>query len=255
MADIEGLNSSCQWFEKTRSILKSWFALTSLAENPHVQKSHKKSASGDSIQALRGCVQIFRAMTDSNQNSVISLWRFLSEYGFSLANNEDPPKSETCEGANSSPMFHVVRLWSNDPQQRTDAAKELQSVINNDGIAWSEPQKLLISCLTARELTIEDEHVKQYEYLEPILDELPVSGVEMWLSASRIRLQRKDWKSLLESELPDCVADLSNPQVRLIIGLAYTIAAADDCVKGNMRAALQKIRQAQDNLEALIGNE
>jgi len=51
--------------------------------------------------------------------------------------------------------------------------------------------------------------------------------------------------------MPECVADLSHPRVRMVIGLAYAQSAVEDAQRGDTRSAQQKVRQAGDTLQYL----
>ena len=55
------------------------------------------------------------------------------------------------------------------------------------------------------------------------------------------------WSRLLESELPASVADLADSRVRLLMGLAYARAAADEGMRGDPRQAI--IRPTGGGLE------
>jgi hypothetical protein len=128
----------------------------------------------------------------------------------------------------------------------------MEAMLSTSAVPWSDTQHLVVRALLAWTLDNENAFLDDYAVLEPILDQIPLDGPATWLAAARIHFRRKNWKSLLESDLPDCVSDLSHPGVRLVIGMAYAQAAVEDARRGDVRQAQQKVRQARSTLEALV---
>jgi hypothetical protein len=120
------------------------------------------------------------------------------------------------------------------------------------GTRPTDQLRLLVTAVAASTLGHDDAFLAAYAALEPDLDGLPIAGPELWLRAAAIWLRRKEWVPLLESDLPDCVADLSDPRARLVTGLAYAHAAAEDIGKQRVRPALDKVRRARASLEPML---
>jgi hypothetical protein len=181
-------------------------------------------------------------------------WQIMAGIGAHLAGGAvSQVSNERWRDLAPHPMAHIPLLFDSDPEPRQAAAESLAPFLDGHGIGWTEDRKRLLRALIAWPLGDDDSYMEEHASLEPILSDLPVAGPDLWLSAARIRFDREDWKTLLEGDMPDCVADMSHPHVRLLVALGYARAAADDHKRGNVRAALQKARQAAENLEALVG--
>ena len=84
-----------------------------------------------------------------------------------------------------------------------------------------------------------------------MLSDLPLHGRDLWLPAALIRYARGDWKSLTGESLPDCLADMSDPLVGLILELADAQAAAGELKHPSQKVA-QRIKSIHNNLSALV---
>jgi hypothetical protein len=91
-----------------------------------------------------------------------------------------------------------------------------------------------------------------YPQLAPELADLPVPGALVWCAAATLWVRRKHWKPLLEDELPEVVADLSQPEARFLVSCAYAHAAADASRRNDTRGALQHLRRATNTIEPLL---
>lgn len=96
-----------------------------------------------------------------------------------------------------------------------------------------------------------DLFIEHYTTLEPVIDELPVAGRDLWVPAALIRYSREDWRSLTGASLPDCVADMSDPLVCLIVELADARAAIAD-LRNPSQTMAQRIKGIHNNLLALV---
>jgi hypothetical protein len=228
---------------RTRAILSAWNRLARpwACAGADSGLSTALAESGEELQHF------------AESDSAASTWRQLVNKARVVAAHPDErqcfvPWSEF----GSQPFAKVPGLWAAEPEVRRQSAAALKGDLAIASNAFQEEQALLLSALTSWEIGDEAKYLEYYELLEPVLENVPVGGPQLWVAATLIRFARKDWRGILESQLPDCVADLSNDDVRLLIALAYARAAADECSKGDIRNALQNARKGQSNLEALV---
>ncbi len=127
--------------------------------------------------------------------------------------------------------------------------QEILSGLQSD--RWSKAQRSLAALLS---LPTEVLH-EDYMVLLPELDALPVDGADVWLAFARHWLKESNFTELLESELPDCIAELDDPRVRWIIALGYTKASVEAYRKQNSRQAISWASRARTTLEELVGVE
>jgi hypothetical protein len=230
---------------RTQAILSSWNVLT---RSWALQESDQRAAS-----ALAECSERLARLGSGRADPVLEYWRRLTGKAVSMA--ADPQGTEHLglwADFDSQPFGKVPGLWAAEAEIRQQCAASLAAELAAGNGGFSEEQALLLKSLIAWVRGEDEVYLGNYVYLEPVLDELPLSGPRLWLVSGLIRFARKDWRGILDAALPDCVADLANDDVRLLIGLAYARFAAEECLKGDMRGALQNVRKAQDNLGALI---
>jgi len=226
--------------ERSRAILKIWREFMDRVD----QNSRAKTAK--ELEDLARTLHAF-----SPDDAVAHLWRMLAQLGASLSRSETVPP-EQWRALADSPMAHVPFLFNADPGIRRAAAEALHPVITSNRSRWSEEPQLLLNALTAWAMANDEAFLEHYAILEPILDELPVAGRDLWLTAALVRYAKKDWKDLLD-HFPDCVADMSDPVVKLVVELASAREAADEALKTDKKdQALKKIKSVRNNLQDLL---
>lgn len=117
---------------------------------------------------------------------------------------------------------------------------------------WDEPQRTLADAIAALDAGDRSRFATLYAALLPIIDQLPVDGVELWLQAADDWSAAGKWSTLLEARLPRCAEDLADPRVRLLIALAYAQTCATDAQNNKLAGAVQRLAQARGTLEPLI---
>jgi hypothetical protein len=236
-------SAASEQLRRTKAILFSWDLLTR-------SWSFQESAA---IGLAAECDERLQRVGSGQPDPVLEYWQQLAGRALSMAGDSQGtehlgPWAEF----DSQPFGKVPGLWAAEVEIRQQCAASLAADIAAGKGGFSEEQLLLLKSLIAWVRGEDEVYLGNYVYLEPVLDELPLSGPRLWMVSGLIRFARKDWRGILEGALPDCVADLANDDVRLLIGLAYARFAAEECLKGDMRSALQNVRKAQDNLGALI---
>jgi hypothetical protein len=140
-------------------------------------------------------------------------------------------------------------LWAADGAERLAAARTVAAEFEG-GETPARLARFLAAWLTGRDDVVLD----LYDRLLPFLDTLPVPGSLIWSAAATVRMKQKEWQMLLDGDLPDAVADLAQPEARLLIASAYASAAAV-ASRDDPRAALQHLRHARNTLEPLSAPE
>jgi tetratricopeptide (TPR) repeat protein len=206
--DSSTIASGPRWFDRTRAILRTWKTLERLGID---QKPDR----------LQQCLQAMVAINIGGDPDPVSRhWEWLAAKAVAMVVGK-PDESDMADWPDlgSHPFRHVPILWSAGTEQRQAASQALRPLLESESNPWGEPQRLLLKALTAWSMGDDEDYLQNYATLEPALDELPVSGPQLWVAAALIRFARKDWRHLLEGEMPECVADLAEPNVRLLIGL------------------------------------
>jgi len=243
----EAPGSPPDWRRRTRLILDAWHLLTVGARSVGVNPTRAGKAAV--LAELRDCAAAMAAL--GAQDPAFGHWHSLVRSAVAVAEAQtgelDP---DLWTDLTPWPLAQLPVLWASTDEERLRAAEAFVDHGSGDGL----PAQLcaLVTAIAASALGHDDAFLAAYAALEPFLDELPVAGPELWLRAAAIWLRRKDWGPLLESDLPDCVADFSDPRARLVTGLAYAHAAAEDIGKQRMRPALDKVRRARTNLEPVL---
>lgn len=218
-----------------------------VAETALREKAVHASISWDTLGDMDACA---RDMTDLiDEDPFVRGWKCLLEKAVEIGKTgvldcDWGVLSESC-------LSYLPAIWSDDPDVRSTAASNLGPSVEAAALNWDDHQAALLRALCAWVSGDDEGFLDCYSRLEPVIENLPVDGPSLWFGAASIWFGNKSWGQLLEGKMPDCVADLSNPQVRLLIGLAYAQSAADDGLKKS-REALVKIRQARNALEPLL---
>lgn len=228
------------WFVRSRLILKIWQSLIRLPE---------ETGRAEAVQELAGLARECESFGVGDATGTV--WRTLADLGVILGSGRYSVPPERWRSLASSPMAHIPFLFDSDPKQRRIAAEALLPAIDSNGIMWNEEQRLLLHALAAWAAEKDDLYVEQYSYLEPVLDELPACARDLWASAALIRYSRADWEKLTGDELPECLADMSDPLVCLILELADARATVGDLKNPSQKVA-QKIKGIHSNLAALV---
>ena len=230
---------------RTQAILSAWHLLSRSWSSP--------GPDSDISKVLVECGEHLQQIGNGRTDEAVEFWLHLVRKGIKIAADPDGKESfRPWPEFDSHPFGKVPGLWAADPEVRKQSVEGLAADLELGDWRFREKQVLLLRALSAWARGADPAYLDSYGYLQPVLDELPVGGPQLWVASGLIHFSKRDWKMILESELPDCVADLANDDVRLLISLAYARSAAEDCVKGDMRNALQNVRRAQDNLGALL---
>lgn len=244
LATEVGFVSEPERAQRTQAILSAWHVLVHCHQLQTPDQGVSKTLA-ECAERLKGTTQV---------DDVLARWRQLLATAHQIAADPDGKQYFRPWSDLSSPLFdHVPGLWAEEAEIRRQSAAALVSGLEHDTGTFQEAQALLLKALAAWENGDDEAFLEKYGYLEPVLEELPAGGPQLWVAAALIHFARKDWPALLESQLPDCVADLENEDVRLLIGMAYARVATEEFLKGDIRNALQDLRKAQDNLGVLIG--
>ncbi|HYH67193.1 MAG TPA: hypothetical protein VD866_21030, partial [Urbifossiella sp.] len=150
------------------------------------------------------------------------------------------------------PFAALPDLWSADAKERGRAAAEVDALLPADGSPWSGPEREALRAVVAAALGKDDDLLAAYAALDPDSADLAVDPAGLWHAVGTVWFRRKNWKALLEGDLPECVADLADPHVRLLIGLAYAASTAAAAAADDIRNAVQKAKQARATLEVLV---
>lgn len=271
------------WHLRTRRVLQAWFLCKhvwmpdSASDRQNVEREvvrilqeNEVSAIGSAdeeadapvcnagvspqfLAAFEALSRWFEQHNIPADNSVLRNWQYLVAQVPNLCEaNDDTWDVARWERLQPWPMAAIPVLWAGHPVQRSKAADMLAASLENRNPGWYEEQQLLLNALLAWARNRDDEYLETYASLESALEDLPVREPDLWLAASMLWFQRRNWRQLLDTDLPDCVADLADPNVRTLIGLAYARAACEQSVKGDERTASRKARQASATLEELV---
>lgn len=234
---------SPSWFAEARLFLTTWYWLKCLS-----QDSTRTAAN----QKLRECSQGLARFKPDHSDSPVALWSGFVEKALSVesAGSLDALTLDS-QSLGNPPFCFVPQLWSESAQQRRSAAEALLSALGQDGTRWNKEQVLLLRALAAWSADNDEAYIEQYTNLESLLNELPVRGRDLWVPAALVRFSKGDWQSLAGDRLPDCIADMSDPVVCLIVELADAKAAVGSLKKPSQIVA-QRIKGIHNNLVALV---
>ncbi len=238
--EVAGLASRPHWFDRARLLLRIWQGLARLADN---------ADHDDAVRSLEQCLQVPASLWDGDATA--NQWRVKAELGTAIGRGAQPVHDELLDQLSGSCMAHIFLLFGGDLKRRRGAAEALLPIIETDGARWNEEQKLLLQALAAWAMEKDDAYIEHYSYLESVLEELPIHARDLWTPAALVRYSRSDWKSLTGSSLPECLADMSDPLVCLILELADARATVGDMKNPNQRVA-QKVKGIYNNLAALV---
>jgi len=147
------------------------------------------------------------------------------------------------------PFWGMCELWSSDPAARKATAESLLPLVVDGQVAWGEPHRDVLGALCAWSVGRNETYLEFYERLLPHLNKVPVDPRRLWLAAGHVWLWQGVWDDIIGGELPECVEDLSEPEARLLMGLAYARAALE-CK--DPREALRNIRQSREMFSPLV---
>jgi hypothetical protein len=234
---------SPRWFEQARLVLTAWHWLTRVSQ---------EGARTAAWQKLQECSHALIPLAQGRSDSLAALWGAMVERALQVESTASlDALIRDSQTLGNPPFCYVPRLWSETADQRRLAGEVLLSALGQGGTGWNEEQTLLLRALAAWAVEKDETYVEQYTILEPVLDELPVRGRDLWVPAALIRFSKCDWQGLAGSCLPDCIADMSDPLVCLIVELVDARAAAGDLKKPS-QAVAQRVKGIYNNLAALM---
>lgn len=232
---------------RPRIILHTWKLLSEPAMRACINRER--------LDSFQEAYQEMDRLLESKPDVVLQRWHDLLRCACSIG--EDPaagiPSAIFGDAAVRDPwvFWRVAGLWSTDPVERKQAGDVILSSLAEDATGWSEEQRKMLKALAAWECEMDEVFLEQYACLEPRLERLPVHERNLWAPAALIRYSRADWNSLAGDRLPECLADMSDPLVCLILELADARAAVSDLKNPSQRVA-KRIKGIQNNLVALL---
>ena len=280
--ESHNIHDAPAWHVRTRKILQAWFlckhvwmpgslsdrqqveleagrivkenetASASQAEDGEVSRADR-GPSPQILAAVKALSGWFQRSEFAVDDSVAGHWQCLLDQVTSLCEEDSSMwYDQRWEQLQPWPMAAIPALWASRNEMRTQAADVVATSLEAGDLGWQEEQRTLLRTLTAWIRNRDDEYLETYTALESVLEALPVRGVDLWLAASTLWFQRKNWQQLLETNLPACVADLADPNVRVLIGLAYARSACEQTANGDERSALRTARRARATLEEFV---
>jgi hypothetical protein len=145
----------------------------------------------------------------------------------------------------------IAQLWSSDEAARQAAARALLARLEKGTLQPPSYRTPILQAICHWVLGNDDEFLRHYAALAPQIAEHPVTAAALWRRAASIWVKQQQWNQVLKN-LPSCLADLEDPFVRILLGIAYSQAAVADAARSDMRSALAKVRQARTALEQLL---
>ena len=256
--------------QRTRLILRAWHHLISVWQTyrppepgeieaevacVRAQQAREASISHEVLQSIATCLEEFEAFGIDESDDVLWRWHFLLTRAVELYQGKDIDlNSELWEQITPWVTGLVPGLFTQEEPDRTRygewLAQTLAGAANLNG-----DQRRVLEAVSAYETGRDDLFLNAFGDLELVLDLLPIDAASMWLAATHIRFNRKMWMPIIEGPLPDSVADLSNPQVRLLIALAHVRSAVEDIAKDGVYEAQRKVRHAKNMMAPLLVGE
>ncbi len=234
---------SPRWFTQAHLVLTAWHWLRRVSQD---------GTRAVAQEELKECSLALIPLAQDRRDSPAAMWSSIVDLALQV---ESTGSLDALIREPLPPEIHAFRdlsqLWSEAPQQRRLAAEALLSALDQDGTRWNKEQKLLLQSVAAWTAEKDEIYVEQYSNLEPVLNALPVRGRDLWVPAALIRFSKSDWQGLAGDGLPDCIADMSDPLVCLIVELADARAAAGDLKKPSQTVAT-RIKGIHNNLAALV---
>jgi len=194
--------------------------------------------------------QVYALQSLGTEDSTVNLWCMLAQNAALLFAGVGVAP-EQWRALDNSPMSHIPFLFDENQDIRRAAAVALIPLLNENPSFLSEKAQELLNAITAWTMQSDDAFLEHYNHLEPVLDTLPLSGSDLWVTAALTRFSRKDWGSLVGASLPNSIADMSEPLVCLIVELADAQAAIADMNNPNQKL-VRRINGIYNNLAALI---
>ncbi len=188
------------------------------------------SVSQESVEQLKKCLEELGKACKGAEDSECNAWKSRIEMALDIVSREE--SSEQIINGNELGMLR--------PEERN---------------GWNDQQRYMAEAVDALSKGEMEYYIESYDELTPFLDELPVDGIDLWLSAARQWFESGNWEMLLESDLPQCVADIADPRVRMIIGLAYARLSAAQAARGKIHKAVTTMRRARGTLEPMVNKK
>ncbi|HVR06925.1 MAG TPA: hypothetical protein VMW75_02660, partial [Thermoanaerobaculia bacterium] len=142
----------------------------------------------------------------------------------------------------------VVRLFSSDAEWRRNAAEACRELLAEGAFA-ERSQHDAVAFLVAMAGADDDELVARYTAVEAHLETVPCVASDAYVTASEARLRSGAVDAVTHGAIPDSLAELDDPEVRRVVGLAYALRAARRAER-DPRGALNEAGQAIELLTA-----
>ncbi len=237
--DVEAPTPVPAAVERSRTILTIWRELAGVGHGERAEAAVRLEVLAQKLEPL--------GPVDAEADR----WRQLAQIGSAVCKGEFVA-DETWRGVGDPLMARIPFLFHDDAKVRSEAATGLLPALAVRPSQWDESTQLLLSALAAWALGRDETFLEHYTTLEPELDALPVAGRDLWMVGAQVRHARKDWRGVLEN-LPECVADMSDPLVKLVVELASVRLTADEALKGDHRdQVLRRLKGTRNNLRDLL---
>jgi len=134
----------------------------------------------------------------------------------------------------------VAGLFAEDAERRREAAHACCGLLH--AFAEGAPRETA-AFLAAFADGGDDEILARYATVEERLETLPCEVAGAYVAACEARLRTGAVEAVTHGAIPDSLAELSHPDVRRVVGLAYAASAARKAER-DVRAALSEAQQA-----------
>jgi len=230
-------------------------AIWQSAEERVQQRARAASISRQALQSISTCLEEFEAFGIDESDNALCRWHFLLTRAVELHEGKDIVlNSELWKQITPWVIGLLPGLFTPQESERKRHAQSLvEALARNPNL--NDDQRRVLEAVSAYETGRDDLFLNIFGELELVLDLLPVDAASMWLAATHIRFNRKMWTPIVEGPLPDSIAGLSNPQVRLLIAFAHVKSAVHDIAKDSVYEAQRKVRQAKNMMAPLLLGE
>jgi tetratricopeptide (TPR) repeat protein len=264
---IAAAGDAPRWQQRAKLILTAWHLLTTLweqysfatrsseavAQPAEGQPEEQSSALQDRLRQIASCAREIETLCPADSDELLCNWLVLLCRAVELCRGEAGPlgPSELWMKTKPGPLALLATVSGDGERNGANAVRVLLSSGEIDAY-WNKDQLNLARAIDAYNGAKDEAFLDTFIQLQHRLEELPVDAAGFWLPAADIWLRRKNWKALLEDEMPDSIADLSDARVRLVIGLGYAQSSLDEISNGDLRLAQKRVRQARATLGPLI---
>lgn len=198
---------------------------------------------GDSLQELSTLLQ------DRPDDLQLRFWRQLISFALDPSTAEVDKLYDRTTGiaelSDAQQAFvAVIGLFSSDAERRRTAAA-YWAELHAAGAVPESRVRDVASCMAAHAAGNDYDFLDLFAVVDCDPDALPCELAALFVAASEARLRIGAIDAVTHGSIPDDLADLANPDVRNVVGLAYARRAAG-AAEHDPRAALDDLEQAID---------